>query len=441
MTFMNFEPATNRRTLGGRAGQLAPWLVAACVVVSIYGGSPNFRWQPGPDATPYAGDFVQDWLGAYMVKHGSRDRFYEIAYAQQLQHDTEVLGYDWDEDKYYPLVYPPYYYRLVSPLAWLPYQQAAWVWGLGMTICLCGVVALFYFHARRVWLGAGQRSGYSTWLRWIMPASLLFMPVIESLSSNQKGTVCLLILTTTFALLRAEKPFAAGVTFGLLAFKPQLALVIGLAMLWKRQWRFVVGSATTLAALFCLSLSLGTGVCLDYFRFSIGAGDYIQTAGYDLTHSHCLYGFFTLLFVDQELWIAQFATVLFGCVIAGLLIRLLYGPVRTSSRRFEKQYAGLVVATVLISPHLFTYDLAILLIPIFLIGGEWLIYRPAGHTELMGFSLATYVVPQFSMLVAAHTGVQLSVLLLAGLLVALTRIIRTDGWVAATPPQPCSVVS
>jgi len=436
MTHQGTESDADQHSAGLRRSRLLPWLVAAGVVMAIYLTSPNFRWQPGPDATPYAGDFVHDWLGAYVLEYGERDRFYDVEYAQQLQHDPEVLGYQWNVQKYYPLVYPPFYYPIIRPLAWLPYREAAWIWGLGMVSCLFAAVALLHRHARTVWSDRTDRSNKLVWLPWMLSAALLYMPVVESLSSSQKATVCLLILTATFLLLRADKKLLAGMVFGLMAFKPQLALVIGLAMLWKCQWRFVWGATATLTAFCCLSLSLGTGVCVDYWKFSTGAGKYIQTAGYDLTHSHCLYGFFTLLMRNYELWRAQVATVLIGCVILGLLVRLLRGPLQTNSRRFDLQYAGLVVATVLLSPHLFTYDLSLLLIPIFLIAGEWWSRRPAGGAALAAYAIALYVMPKFSMLVAAQTGTQISVLLLCGLLVALARGLKSCSEPMALATRP-----
>ena len=41
------------------------------------------------------------------------------------------------------------------------------------------------------------------------PAALLYQPLLESLTSNQKGTVCLLLLTGTFLLLHRGRPLAA----------------------------------------------------------------------------------------------------------------------------------------------------------------------------------------------------------------------------------------
>ena len=75
---------------------------------------------------------------------------------------------------------------------------------------------------------------------WLLPLSLLFMPLIENFTTCQKGSVLLLILTATYYLLVTKRPYWAGLVFGLIAFKPRFALPIAIAMLCKRQWRFVL---------------------------------------------------------------------------------------------------------------------------------------------------------------------------------------------------------
>ena len=124
---------------------------------------------------------------------------------------------------------------------------------------------------------------------------MFFAPVLESLSSSQKGTLCLLIFTATFVVWQRGKSFTAGMLFGLIAFKPQLALVIFAATLWQRQWRFIAGVMTTGAVLLGLSLFVGADVCWQYVQFALGTGEYMQNSGYDLHKSHSIWGFAQLL--------------------------------------------------------------------------------------------------------------------------------------------------
>jgi hypothetical protein len=420
--------ATAARTV--RPRYLLPILLAAGIVVACYAASPNFHDAEGRGAAPYAGDFLQEWIGGYMVLCGERERFYDPTYAQALEHDPQVVPFQWDDDRYLPIVYPPFYYLLVSPLALLPLKPAAWLWAALMVSALAATCWLLH---RAVSQGAGvfavwrQPADTATWERrakwaasapWAIVAAVAFVPLLENLTSSQKGTVCLLILTATFLLLDRRRPFAAGLVFGLLAFKPQLTLVIAVAMLLKRQGRFVAGGAATGAALVGLCFLLGTDVCRQYFEFATGAADYMRNAGYDLHKSHCLYGFFTLLFgVGTS---AKAATALTAGGVVLLLVRMLRGNLRPGTPRFSVQFSGLVVATLLLSPHLFTYDLTILLLPAFLL---LFLIGAGGRLRLASLTawllLGLYAAAGFSVSLARQYGVQLTVPLMVCLLAVL----------------------
>ncbi len=60
----------------------------------------------------------------------------------------------------------------------------------------------------------------------------------------------------------------AGAVFALLAFKPQLTLVIAVGMLGMRQWRFLAGAAIGGLVLFGASLALSPAATLDYIRLA-----------------------------------------------------------------------------------------------------------------------------------------------------------------------------
>jgi hypothetical protein len=434
---------------------LVPVLLWAAIIVTVYVMSPNFRFAETRSEAPFAGDFLQEWLGGYIVRCGDYGRFYEPEYAQVLQHDARLMGFQFPAHQYLPVVYPPFYYLLICPLSLLPVWLAAWVWAALMVGCLAWAMAILAGYATRrlgLFPPTAQRSATESGdnaesrrrhliavLPWAIPAALLFQPLLESLTSNQKGTVCLLLLTGTFVLLHRGRPLAAGMVFGLLAFKPQLTLVIAAAMLAKREWRFVGGGAITGAALAAGSLWLGSDVCWQYFDFATGTADYLGTTGYALHKSHCLYGFFALLSGGPGC-AARIATLLAAAGVVYLLAQLLRGPLVPGTSRLSVQFAGLVVATVLLSPHLFTYDLTILLLPMFLLVVE-IVNRaemPATIRRWLVVCLVTlFVLPGVSVPIASATGLQLTVPAVFLLLVlAVRKAASAVGRFGATPIAP-----
>jgi hypothetical protein len=433
--------------------QAAPWIVSAILLATIFAGSPNFRYHSGPEATPYAGDFLQEWLGGYIVTRGEYARFYDVSYAQQLQHDPSLVGFEWNRSRYLPIVYPPFYYLLISPLSYLSLTVAAWIWSALLIACLVASVLLV--------------GGNKSFVPWLVPAAILFMPTVESLTSCQKGPLCLLILTATFVLLSRGKSYSAGLIFGLLAFKPQLTLVIAFAMLFKREWRFIFGGMTTGAVLVGLCGLLGMDVCRQYFEFSRGTAEYIHTGGYDLTKSHCWYGFFTLLLNGWDAAWIKAATAVACAATLGLLAWLLRGRLDTRLPQFAGQFSGLVLATLLLSPHLYTYDLTILLLPMFLLartgwGGAGqgsgaqhhvgqasrlpeMVFLSSGRRDayptIAPLLIALYALAGISPTLAGLTGIQLTPLLIFALLASIAKRVGQasrlpDTWRWMAHPTP-----
>jgi hypothetical protein len=418
------------------------WLavaLTALVLGCVYGFSPNFAPQEsGPEAMPYGGDFLQEWLGGYMLRNGLTERFYDVEYAKELQFDPDVVGAQLDTDFYLPVVYPPFWYLMVSPLAALPLTAAANLWAGLMIACLLGAVALAWPLSRGLLAAPGRADpppadtthsdpapAWRRHLIWALPIATLYGPTLRSLVSSQKATLALLLLAAAYVLLQRRRPFLAGAVFALLAFKPQLTLVIALAMLCKRQWSFVAGGLAMGGLLLLLSLAVGTGVCRQYVDFSLGTAAYVHTAGYDLSHAHGLYAFFTALLPGAP-GAAQGATLAVALVVIALLARLLRGPLRPESQHFALQYAGLLVATVLLSPHVYTYDLTVLLLPlgIVLFATRAGAFRatPRATAALLAATLL-YPLPLLAPAIEELTRVQLTVPAMLGLLAAVAALL------------------
>ena len=128
---------------------LLPLSVAATIVVCLYAFSPNFRPVSGPAASPYGGDFLQEWVGGWIVRAGDRGRFYDVQYAYRLEHDEPLVGFHWNADEYLPMVYPPFYYLLVSPLSLVSFHAATWLWAGLMVAALARRLVCFCMSLRR----------------------------------------------------------------------------------------------------------------------------------------------------------------------------------------------------------------------------------------------------------------------------------------------------
>jgi len=384
---------------------------ALLILGAAYLFSPNFGPKFDPHRGPYGGDFLQEWIGGHLVLAGQADRLYDLDEVRRLQHDPNLVGYRWNEDRHLPMVYPPFYYALVSPLAMLPVPTAAIVWAGLMAGVLASSVVLI---GRAVGNPARE-------LACFLPLLALFTPVVENLTTNQKGSVLLLLFSATYSLLRSGRPFVAGLVFGVVAFKPQLTLVVAAAMHLKGHWRFVAGGAVAGVTLVAASLAVSPSACHDYFEFSAQTADYLHTAGYDLAKSHCWYGFFHLLLNGQPDAIIRIASVIMIVVTLLVLARLLRGRFDVDSPNFAVQYAGLVLATILVSPHLLTYDLTLLVLPAALLCGRLIEHGRLDFASAFGALLIAVVVLSLSTPLARTLHVQISVPAMFATLLALRR--------------------
>ncbi len=400
-------PVTRDRTVLAAVG------VPLVLVAGILAVSPNFRLVSGPEAEPFGGDVLHEWTGAWVLTHGERSRLYDLDYVRSVQHDPAVVGFEWDRNAYLPMVYPPFWYLVLSPLGSLPLPVAAVVWTLLTTTCLVGAAFVLLRWQ-------GEQPG-TLRAEWALLAAAAFAPVILSLSSGQKGTLLLLLFGSTFVLLDRKRPFLAGLVFGLVAFKPQLTLVVGFTMLFKRQWRFLAGGVTTGAVLVGLSFLAGADLCGDYFALVAGMGNYVQTGGYDLAEAHCWWGSTQLLLGGWPDGVVKGVVVALTLWTLALVVRVARRPFAYGSPTFALQFASLVVATLVTSPHLYTYDLTLLLLPLFLVASVALDPRHSLGRTLPAVGVLLYVAVGLSPRLAAATGLQLSVLLMLALLDLLGR--------------------
>jgi hypothetical protein len=80
-------------------------------------------------------------------------------------------------------------------------------------------------------------------------AAVGWLPVIYALQLGQPGLFVALGVAASYALLRAERPFWAGIALGALALKPQLAFLVPPVLLLSGRTRAFWGSVVALGVL------------------------------------------------------------------------------------------------------------------------------------------------------------------------------------------------
>jgi hypothetical protein len=300
---------------------------------------------------------------------------------------------------YLPL-YGPQVSLIFIPFASLPYGAALVLW------LLCSA-AIYGVCVYAVWKTCPNLQDERV---TVLLAAIAYPAFFNLIAWGQTSALALACFTAGFVLLRQDRQFAAGLALGCLVFKPQLGLVVAFLFLLSRAWSVVAG-ALTAAFLQLLAgwLYYGTNVMRDYFDHLLHVQRVLRWLEPRIEQTHCLRTFWQMLVPYHTLVNGLYA------ISVAIVLCLVFTCWR-SCLPLAMRYSALLVATVLVSPHLTVYDLVILA-PAILLVADWIIGRPlsAFSRTISDALYLVYVLPLAGFL-ARWTHVQLSVIAMAGLL-------------------------
>ena len=348
------------------------------------------------------GDSFALWMwGRFAIEHPAA-QIYDPALLRGAQ-----LALGMDPGGSYGFAYPPSYLLVLWPLAHLS--------GWAVLVALMAISLPLYLWAT---LGNDLRLP-SLAMALLAPATVI------AVISGQSAFLVAALLVGGVRLLPV-RPIAAGVLFGLLTVKPQLGLLLPVALVAARCWRSVVAAATTGIALIAVtSLLFGADAWLAWASSIAGFSRYVAADSAEVRHlMPTVLAALTQLGVAPPL--AQFVQS-GATVVAGAAVWWLY---RRDTGRLSA--AGLLVAALLATPYAFVYDMPILTAAVI-----WLVAvrRRAGGAFGTG-EVLVIVLAMLSpaVLAAGQTRFPLEVLslmLLLGMVCRRASQLRTDAVLAA----------
>jgi alpha-1,2-mannosyltransferase len=294
-------------------------------------------------------DFAHFYVQGVIAATGDAAALYDIdAHAATLA--RVVPG----GDVRYPPVYGPQVAVFFRPLAALPYGQALYVW-------LAFTAAVYALGALALWRQL-PRLRSSPWI-----ASLLFLgapPFHFVLGFSQAAIIGFAAITLTVLALRGGHQFAAGLALGILAYKPPLGLAIGAVLLLAREWRVIAGAACSAAAQLAVGVAFwGAGIFGAYATALTKLPEVAPAMEPFKFQMHSWRAFFQLMAWPEALVPA--ATALASLVTVAVAFMCWRARADAAPR-----FATLVIATLLVDPHLYVYDL-LLLVPVFAWLWDW----------------------------------------------------------------------
>jgi arabinofuranan 3-O-arabinosyltransferase len=284
------------------------------------------------DGAGSVADFAALWAAGRATLAGHAAAAYDWPTLRQIEEGT--VGHF---DGYLGWRYPPPFLFVAVVLALLPYASAFLAWVCGTFLC--------YLTAIRAIIG--DRVGY--FLAAAFPAAL------ANFMTGQNGFLSASLIGGTLALMERQ-PVCAGVLLGLLTYKPHLGLLFPIALVAGGYWRVFI-TAGIVAALMAAASLVAFGAESWHAFFPV-IGDAMYSEG--LAYWGRLQSAFGLvrLFYDSEAaaWAAQIIMAISAASLVGILWR--------GRRAYEIKAAAVGVGVLMVTPHILTYDLVVLAVPI-----------------------------------------------------------------------------
>jgi alpha-1,2-mannosyltransferase len=304
-------------------------------------------------------DFLHFYtLGSLALAHRGADLYNMSAQSQLVaQRVPAATGI-----RYLP-VYPPQVSILFAPFAHLSYPCALVLW-LTLSSLIYG--ACIYV----LWRICPNLRNYGL---TVLVLALAFPAFWHLIAWGQTSALALACFTLAFFALRAERELLAGLALGCLIFKPQLGLAAAVIFVDTRRWKVVAGALfSALAQLAAAWIYYGPDSLRTWIQTLFRFPSLLPLLEPKLYQTHSLRTFWTMLLPWPNLAFGLY-------ILTALLTLALAARCWQSSVSLPLRYSALLLATVLVAPHLTVYDLVILA-PAFLLLTDWIVAEPNQST-------------------------------------------------------------
>lgn len=300
---------------------------------------------------PIGTDFSSFYTAGSLALEGHAAAAYDFALHHARQ--QQVFGAD---TPYYAWLYPPIFFLIATPLAWLPYPAALATWQFGTLAFYLVVIGAIL---------SGARANPAVRRNWLLVA-IAFPAVFINLGHGQNGLLSAALFGAALLAL-PKRPILAGILFAALAYKPQFGVAIPFALLAAGRWRTIAAACLTLAILIAVTaLLFGVDTWSAFLASSSVSRKVLLESGavgYEKLQS---------AFATVRLWNGGVALAYaVQTLVSGAVVASIVWCWRSACDDAHKA-ALLVTGTLLASPHILDYDLVVLAVAIAFIAARGL---------------------------------------------------------------------
>lgn len=321
-------------------------------------------------------DFAIYYCAGTVVRQGMGHQLYDAAVRFPVEQQFAVKVPQFRGPL--PWTHPPFEALFFAPFSCFPYLTAYLLWNT-LNLVLVGFVlwmmspCLPHLRAR----------GPALWL-----LAIAFFPIFFNLLEGQDGILLLFLYALAYAFLRKNRDAVAGAFLAMGLFKFHLILPFLLLLLLQKRWKVLYGFVPVSLAAVITSIAIaGTRALWAYPRYvfyweNVLAGSDRVPAGMPNLRG--------LMYIFLPDWKYGPAVVF---VLSLALLSFVAWRLRLTSSRdsFDLNFSLALAATMLVSYHVVSYDLSVLLIPVFLLAnhllGEGSLHRRSALLVVAGIGL------------------------------------------------------
>jgi alpha-1,2-mannosyltransferase len=407
------------RRIRAQAGVLAICLWGVCAIdyatVGVFDRYGNIKFQ----------DFLQFPVSAHLIAEGRATELYDDR--MLAAGIRAIIGRDTN-------VYLQYFYGPQVALSFLPLDRLSFLAQaeLFVTFSLIAYFVCVYL----LWLACPNLRSYRA---LIFLCAVAYPPLFHFFVRGQLSVFVLVCFTAACMAFLARHDWLAGITLGFLAFKPQFLVAIPIVLLLARAWKVFVGLTFSAAAQLAFAyVYFGRSVMRTYLDMLLHSAGRPGTTelSFSPIQMHSLYSFWELLL--------PWPRVVWGLyILTSLAVIALAASFWKSCASRDSAFGVLILAAVLVNPHIYIYDL-LALVPMFLLVANFIAQQMKNKARsgmqsicaLMALLYLSFVFPLLGPL-SRWTHLQLSVPVFFALLWILWRtragIAATAGHTLASP--------
>lgn len=327
-------------------------------------------------------DFINYWSGARLASEGKATTVYNIDAFVRFQRAVTAphAAFRWYS-------YPPITMLVTYPLAYLPYVAALACW------VLIGISLVALLLSRLVGWKMGLLGAFAT------PAAFL------NIVAGQNGNLTAILMASGVMLLQRYQ-IAAGILFGLMAYKPHLGVLIPFALAAGGYRKAFIAAALTVIALIAASYVMFGSATWVAFLNNAPLNHLLMEQGIGFWHR--MPSAFSVMRLSGFSIEISYATQLVSLVLVVVAVIFIWrGP-----SVFELKAASLFVGTFLATPYVWDYDLILLVFAVVCLAIE------AQRTGFYPWEKATLALviamPLLALIIAKSVNVQIGPFVLWG---------------------------